>query len=86
MPNLYKKLIRACSQEQFTTSCELKPNYKPAVEVGTTVKSNKKIMHALEDYLEVCDSFVIMKTENNWISFNWHYVTYSSWNDRIYST
>jgi hypothetical protein len=24
------------------------------------VKSNKESMHALEDYLEVCDSFVVM--------------------------
>jgi hypothetical protein len=30
------------------------------MEVGTTMKSNKKSMHALEDYLEVHDSLVVM--------------------------
>jgi hypothetical protein len=30
------------------------------MEVWTIVNSNKEFMHALEDYLEICDSFVIM--------------------------
>jgi hypothetical protein len=30
------------------------------MEVWTTGKSNKEFMHVLEDYLEICDSFVIM--------------------------
>jgi hypothetical protein len=40
-PNPYEKLSRACLWEWFTTSCELKPNYKHALEVGTTMKSHK---------------------------------------------
>jgi hypothetical protein len=60
MPSPYEKLNRACLCEWFTISGELKPNYKHAMEVGTIVKSNKESMHALEDYLEVCDSFVVM--------------------------
>jgi hypothetical protein len=30
------------------------------MEVGTTIKSKKDFMHALEDYPKICDSFVIM--------------------------
>jgi hypothetical protein len=60
MPSPYEKLSRACLWEWFITSGELKPNYKHAMEVGTTMKSNKESMNALEDYLEVCDSFVVM--------------------------
>jgi len=30
------------------------------MEVGTTMKSNKKSMHALEDYPKVCDSLIVM--------------------------
>jgi hypothetical protein len=50
IPSPYEKLNRACLWEWFTTSGELKPNYKHALEVGTIVKSNKESMHALEDY------------------------------------
>jgi hypothetical protein len=46
--------------EWFITSGELKPNYKHAMKVGTTMKSNRESMHALEDYLKVCDSLVVM--------------------------
>ncbi len=60
MPSPYEKLSRACSWEWFTPSGQLKPNYKHVVQVGTTMKSNKKSMRALEDYLEVCDSLVVM--------------------------
>jgi hypothetical protein len=41
MPSPYEKLSRACLWEWFTTTCELKPNYKHAMEVGTTTESNK---------------------------------------------
>ncbi len=60
MPSPYEKLNRACLWEWFITSGELKTNYKHAMEVGTTMNSNKKSMHALEDYPKVCDSFVVM--------------------------
>jgi hypothetical protein len=30
------------------------------MEVGTTMKSNKKSMHAFEDYPKVCHSLVVM--------------------------
>jgi hypothetical protein len=30
------------------------------MKVGTTMKSNKKSMHALEDYLKFCDLVVVM--------------------------
>jgi hypothetical protein len=60
MPSPYEKLSRACLWGWFITSGELKPNYKHAMEVGTTMKSNKESMNALEDYLEVRDSFVVM--------------------------
>ncbi len=60
MPSPYEKLSRACLWEWYTTSGGLKPNYKHVMQVGTTVKSNKKSMCALEDYLEVYDSIVVM--------------------------
>jgi hypothetical protein len=41
-------------------SCEFKPNYKHAMEVGTIMKSNKEFMHALEHYPKVCDSLIVM--------------------------
>jgi hypothetical protein len=56
----YEKFSRACLWEWFITSGELKPKYKHAMGVGTTMKSNKKSMHALEDYLKVHDSLVVM--------------------------
>ncbi len=40
----YEIFSRACLWEWFTTSGELKPNYKHAMEVGTTMKSNKESM------------------------------------------
>ncbi len=58
--NPYEKFSRACLWEWFTIGSELKPNYKHAMEVGTTMKSNKESMHALEDYPKVCDSFIVM--------------------------
>ncbi len=60
MSSLYEKLSRACLLEWFITTGELKPNYKHAMEVGTTMKSNKESMHALEDYPKVRDSLVVM--------------------------
>ncbi len=56
----YEKLSRACLWEWLITSGDLKPNYKHAMEVGIIMKSNKKSMHALGDYLEVYDSLVVM--------------------------
>ncbi len=51
MPSPYKKLNKACLSKWFTTSGELKPNYKHAVELDTIMKPNKKTIHALEEYL-----------------------------------
>jgi len=59
-PSLYEKLIRACLWEWFTTNDELKSIYKHVVDIGTSMKSNKKTMHVVKDYLEVCESLVVM--------------------------
>ncbi len=56
MPSPYEKLNKACLWEWFTTSGELKPNYKHVVQVAIIWES----MHALEDYQEVHDSLVAM--------------------------
>lgn len=50
MPSLYEKLHKACLWDWFTTFGELKPNYNHVVELDTTMKSNKKTIHALEEY------------------------------------
>ncbi len=42
MPSAYEKLSKACLSKWFTTSGELKPNYKHALELDTIVKPNKK--------------------------------------------
>lgn len=57
---LMKNWVGAWLWEWFTTSGELKPNYKHVVEVGTIMKSNKESMHVLEDYPKVRDSLVVM--------------------------
>jgi hypothetical protein len=38
----YERLSVTCLWKWFTTSIELKPNYMYVMEVGTTLKSNKK--------------------------------------------
>jgi hypothetical protein len=63
MPSPYEKLSKACLSEWFTISSELKPNYKHVVELDTTVKPNKETIHALEEYLELCDFFIAMLQE-----------------------
>ncbi len=60
MRSLYEKLIRACLWEWFITNGELKSNYKHIVELGTSMKSNKKSMHVMKNYPEVCDSLIVM--------------------------
>jgi hypothetical protein len=65
MLNPYEKLSRACLWEWFITSGDLKPNYKDAMEVGITMKSKKKSMYTLGDYLKVCDSLVVMLQKMN---------------------
>ncbi len=60
MPSLYEKLIRVCLWEWFITNGELKSNYKHVMEVGTSIKFNKKSMHVMKNYLEVCHSLVVM--------------------------
>jgi hypothetical protein len=56
----YEKLSKACLSEWFITSSELKANYKHAVELDTIVKPNKETIHALEEYLELCEFFIAM--------------------------
>jgi hypothetical protein len=60
MPSPYEKLNRTCLREWFTISGELELNYKHAVKVGITLKSNKESMHALENYPKVHDSLLVM--------------------------
>lgn len=60
MPSLYEKLNKACLSKWFITSNELKPNYKHALELDTILKPNKETIHALEEYLELCEFFISM--------------------------
>jgi hypothetical protein len=89
MPNLYEKLIRPCLWEWFTTNDKLKSNYKHVVEVGTSMKSNKKSMHVVKDCPKVCDSLVVMllkmKKIGQLLSVDIMQPIFS-WNDRICST
>ncbi len=68
MRSPYEKLSKACLSEWFITSSELKANYKHAMELDTMVKPNKETIHALEEYLELCEFFIAMLQENetNW--------------------
>lgn len=60
MPSPYEKLSKACLSKWFTKSGELKPNYKHAMEPDTIMKPNKETIYALEEYLELHDSFIAM--------------------------
>jgi hypothetical protein len=42
IPSPYEKLSKACLSKWFTTSSELKPNCKHAVELDTIMKPNKQ--------------------------------------------
>jgi hypothetical protein len=60
MPSPYERLNRACLWDWFIIYSEQKPNYKHAVEFNTIMKPNKETIYALEEYLELHDSFIAM--------------------------